>query len=454
MRIFKARHILRRLFDHEYSWQRIMLLALIVRVVLLVLFGDTPLEGDALQYHDAALQLLGGEGPDTYWPPGLPLYECLWILAFGKSVLVARISAIPWFLMLCRSFYGMAYQLHSRMAANLGLAVLAFFPAFVHQSIEPLSYLPAAALLMGLFGQLQQYLQDKKGRRITRGGILLGLLILFRPSALLYLLTLPAMIMVRRKKFMPSFIFGSIALGIVFSWVYFASDWSGHRVIVNDANSRNFYLGNNEWTPSYKTWYFGSHWTGHPDLPLGFRNEIDSLDQLPADDRGKAYSKAAWQNIKKRPLEFGWRTFSRARTLMAFDSFAGTRLLSANDKRGYIVLGLDAFFYCMVVILAMLFWFTKAQREFAGRHAALMSLFLFTYAIPYLIAFSHPSYHLPMLPILLLAAVVWLQNFFTKGVGIAFPSWRKGKGWKAWLLILLFICIQIEWLIRMTNSTF
>ena len=207
---FKARHILRRLFDHEYSWQRIMLIAVLLRVVLLFLYGDSALEGDALHYHQAALKLLGGGGPDTYWPPGLPLYECIWIWIFGKSVLVARISALPWFLMLCRSFYGMAYQLHSRMAANLGLAILAFYPAFVHQSIEPLSYLPAAALLMALFGQLQNYLQDKKGRRITRGGILLGLLILFRPSALLFLLTLPAMIMFRRKKFMPSFLEASL----------------------------------------------------------------------------------------------------------------------------------------------------------------------------------------------------------------------------------------------------
>lgn len=452
MPFFKARHILRRLFDHEYSWQRIMLVALILRIILLILIGDRPLEGDALHYHEAALKLLGGKGPDTYWPPGLPLYECIWILLFGKSVLVARISALPFFLWLCRSFYGMAYHLHSRMAANIGLAVLAFFPAFIHQSVEPLSYLPAAALLMSLFGQIQQYLMDKKGKRLRRGGILLGILILFRPSALLFLITLPVMLIARRKKFMPSFTFGIIALSVVMGWIYFASDWSGHRVIVNDANSRNFYLGNNAWTPEYKTWYFGSHWTGHPDLPAAFRKQLDSLDRLPADDRGKSYYSTAIQNIKKQPLNFTIRTLSRARTLLAFDTFAGSRLLQENDRRGYFVLGIDAFFYCAIVILALLFWYSKARSEFAGRHAALMSLFMVTYAIPYLIAFSHPSYHLPMLPILLLAGSVWLQNFLTKG--LVFPSWRSKRALIAWLMILLFIGIQIEWLIQMNSSTF
>ena len=34
--------------------------------------------------------------------------------------------------------------------------------------------------------------------------------------------------------------------------------------MVNEANSVNFFIGNNPYTPLYKTWWFGSHGEGEP----------------------------------------------------------------------------------------------------------------------------------------------------------------------------------------------
>lgn len=425
-----------------------MVAALVLRLVLLGFLADDPLVGDSLQYQQVAQNLVDDGALDTYWPPGLPLYEAAVMFLFGKSPIWLRLAMLPWFFWLCHRFYQLAYRMHSRIAANLGLVVLAFFPTLIHQSVEPLSYLPAAALLLAIFDLMQRYLDRRRRGLLMRTGILLGLLILFRPSAALFLVALPPLILLRRRKFLPGFAILFFAGLVVGGWVFWSSQVSGHWVPVNDANSRNFYLGNNAWTPEYKTWYFGSHWTGDPSLPLGFRQELDSLDRLPIDERGRAFGRMAWREIARDPAAFSWRTGSRVRTLLAFDSFAGTRLIKANPDKpiaGYLVMAADGLIYSTVFLLSVAFLFSSARRELSGRDIALATGFLLVYALPYFFSFSHPTYHLPMVPLMLLLASVWGQCYLHHDFKV--PGWRRG--WLAWLVLALLVGVQVEWVIRM-----
>ncbi|MEY3442194.1 MAG: hypothetical protein RLZZ519_475 [Bacteroidota bacterium] len=425
-----------------------MLLAVGLRLALLGFLAEDPLVGDSLQYQLVAQNLIHHGQIDTYWPPGMPLFLAGIMKVFGESTIWLRLAMLPWFLWLCQRFYGLAYRMHSRPAANLGLLLLALFPAMIHQSVEPLSYLPAAALLLAIFDLVQRYLDKRRRGQLLRMGICLGLLILFRPSAALFLLALPALILIRRKKFLPGFTLTFATLLIVGGWIFVASRDSGRFIPVNEANSRNLYLGNNAWTPEYKTWYFGSHWTGDPSLPLGFRQELDSLDRLPADVRSRAFGRMAMRDMTRNPAGFLWRTGSRIRTLLAFDSFAGTRLLkdsSISPIVGYAVLAMDGLVYVTILLMSVAFLFSVARRELPGRDIALTSGFLLTYALPYLISFSHPTYHLPMVPLMLLYASIW-GSVCLRGE-YNWSAWRRR--WHAWLVLLLLIGIQVEWAIRM-----
>ncbi len=440
----------RMLLDHEYSWLRIMLIALVLRLGLLALMANEPLISDSFFYHQAAIRWVELGQVDTYWPPGLPMYEAGTVLLLGKGEFWVRLAMLPWFFWMCRSFYNIVYRLHSRVAANIGLLVLALYPAMIHQSVEPLSYLPAAALLLALFGQMQSYVEERTRGRLWRAGILIGMLILFRPSAAIFLIALPPLILIRRRKLLPGLTLALFAALVVGPWVYMASSHTGRLIPINDANSRNFYLGNNHWTPPYKTWFYGSHWTADPKLPIGFRQELSTIEALPLGEQNGAFSRAAWRDIRARPLAFAWRTCSRVRTLMAFDSFAGSRLSwSAHPLAsiGLAVTGMDALWYGLLCIAFIAFWFSETRREMPVSTLAIISGFLLLYALPYLFSFSHPTYHLPMLPLMLIPAAIWLGQCLE--LGSVARKLRLHYGWKFWIAITIFAGIQIEWVVQM-----
>jgi 4-amino-4-deoxy-L-arabinose transferase-like glycosyltransferase len=439
----------RYLLDQEYAWLRIVLLALVLRLGMLAAVADEPLISDSLYYHQSAIAWVDHGQVDTYWPPGLPLYEAAFVWLFGKGEIWVRLAMLPWFLWMCQNFYRIAYRLHSRVAANIGLLLLALYPAMIHQSVEPLSYLPAAAILLALFGQMQAYVEERKPGRLWRAGILIGLLILFRPSAAIFLIALPPLILLRRRKFLPGFTLALFATLTVSPWLWLAHQQTGRIVPINDASSRNFYLGNNAWTPGYKTWYYGSHWTADPKLPAAFRAELQALEAMPLGVQGRAYTRAAWTDIRARPLAFGVRTLSRMRTLLAFDTFAGARLRWSGHPlagMGYATLGIEAASYMLLGIACIAFWFSETRRDLGGGSLAIITGFLLLYALPYWFSFSHPTYHLPMLPLMLLPAAVWLRQVLERGT---LPQWQRKQTVRAWLVLFVFVAIQVEWVIQM-----
>jgi 4-amino-4-deoxy-L-arabinose transferase-like glycosyltransferase len=439
-----------RFLDSESSAGRILWLAVLIRLLLLVFVARDGLEGDSLDYQRAAQSMADGRGMDTYWPPGLPLYEALVVSVFGKSAFWLRLAMVSWFIWLCHSFHDLAFRLHSRIAANLGLLFLAVYPEWIFQSVEPLSYLPAAALFMASLGFIRRHFEERRRATPWKAGITLGVLVLFRPSALLLVLAIPLLFLFRRRQILPGIMVCLVAGMVVGGWLTYAGIRSGRFIPVNDANARNLYLGNNAWTPGYKTWYYGSHWTGHPSLPIGFRRQLDSLDRLPVGLRGRAFGEMAWKEVRSAPGRFAVRSFSRIRSLMAFDTFTGTRAVKSLPPPGlggYLVLGVGAILYSSVLSAALLSLFSEVRRELSSGDIALIGCFLLAYAFPHWLSFSHPTYHLPMLPMIVLLAAVWGEIALTRRM--VFPGFPRH--WFGWLLLVLALGIQVEWLIRMLD---
>ncbi|MEM7036903.1 MAG: glycosyltransferase family 39 protein [Bacteroidota bacterium] len=442
-------YTLRQVLDRRGLMWQLRGLGLLIRLVLIAVLGDAPLVGDAADYHRMAIEFLEGEQFGTYWPPGLPLYEAAVIWMFGKSVVVARLAMLLWYVLLCRMLYGLLDRMHSRVAANLSVLILAFFPAFIFNSIEPLTQLPAATLLLAIYSLLYRYLHRRRMNYVWWMGLALGALVLVRPSAAFFLPLVPLMIFLQARKIGAAVFVAVLSVGMVSGWIWTATTSKGRLIPINEANARNFYLGNNAWTPWYKTWMYGSHWTQWPGFPEGFRAELAEIEAAPEGERTKQYWAAALGNIGAEPGMFAVRSLSRVRTFLAFDSMAGSRLLSGekpNKVLGYVVLGLDAVFYMLIGVGWLIFVFGASRYALETRYFILSFVFLFMYSLPYFTSFSHPTYHLPIIPFFLIPACALGSHMLEKGA----PR-RVFKNWRFYVAFGLFIGIQIEWVIQMMH---
>ena len=425
----------------------LMIGAFAVRVVLIVANWNTPLVSDALYYDGVGNAIAGGYDFEPYWPPGLTNYLAGWKLLFGTDQGISRLAMLPWFFFLALAIRSILRQLASNLPANLAILVLSFFPALIHHSIEPLSQLPTAALLALAFDQYLRFREHRGHTAVQFAGIFLALAVLFRPSCLLLAAIWPLWCAWRRPRFAAALL--PIAL-IIGTTVNFISQKHDRFVLLNDANARNIYLGNTPWTDWYKTWYFGSHWTLSPLNPEGLRTELSEIRDLPINKRNRAFLKATWKHTRQDPGMFFVRTTSRIRTFFAFDSFSGARLINQGKQiPGYIALFFDGllFLLTMVLTLRWLFLPPRPARPFFRRDVVMLILL---FAFPYFLSFSHPTYHLPLLPLFIAFAALAGANLWRRKHGGVPEMGDPIKGARRWKVALLILAlIQVEWIVQM-----
>ena len=398
-----------------------LLIALLARLAYAAWLGPDLLTGDAAAYAEAGAALLGDEPWPAYWPPGLPgllagvfsLTGPGWVPATG---LMLGLSA-GYLVMLDRLLQRADTPAHRR-AWILGL--MALYPALIHHGTAPLTHLPVAICLLGLYGAL--------GRRGygagLAAGIWLGLAVLIRPASVALLGG--AWLALGYRRWQQALL---VLLGLVLvtgPWEWWLTQRTGQFVWINFANSRNLYLGNHPEAPDYESWWLGSHAVCEGPGYARFCAEQDSLLALPPAQREGAYRELAWARIWNEPGRFVWRVGHRLRTFWAFDTYAGGQLVQGGRPLGWLVLAVDAACYICLGLWAL----AGLWRVGPGRAGWLVLFFL----LPYLLAFSHPTYHLPLAGLLALWAAQgqwpWPQQ----------TSFRLG--------LLVFLLFQIEWLLR------
>jgi hypothetical protein len=426
----------------------LLALGVFVRLVFVVIGAQSPLVGDSAHYVLLAKNYLSGDFTDTYWPPGISLYESAWMFLFGDGPASVRASMLPWFVWLAMTLFALVSRIHSRAAGNLSVLLLCVYPEFVHFSVEPLTQLPAAACLC--FISLQAITMFQGGRvSIWLVGFSLGFLVLLRPSFALLSLVAPLFLYIRTKKLAPSAGAVVVASTVVMAWVGFISAQNNRVVIVNESNSRNFYLGNNPWTPDYKTWYLGSHWEGEKGIDTLFRNRIRALDQLPLSQKNAVFQEEAWSHIKLEPRQFFIRTAARIRTTFVFDTFTASRLARHHDQKkwGAAVLAWGAVLFSLILWLSLSMLWGCWQHWIDPTIPSWVFWMVLAASIPYFLAFSHPTYHLPFLPLLLGLGAIPLVEFLSNGLDKSMPNGRGRL--KIIVLALVVLALQLEWMFHM-----
>jgi hypothetical protein len=433
------------------SWQMFALIigcSLLIRLFMLRMMWATPLASDSQDYREMALQLIGGVHFVPYWPPGLSLY-LVPFLAAGLGDMALRTSMLLWWILFCWGLIRLGRDLGLRdRPILLILGIFSITPALVHFSVEPMTQMPSAALLLlGVSSAIRCWKLPNWREALLLGGAT-GWLALVRPSALPLLLAFPALVYFGRRRMREPVI--AITLGgiMILAWVAKVHQLSGQWKI-NNSNGVNLYYGNNPWTPLYRTWYFGSHAKPESDeihhFP-GYEKVMSEVLDLPETEHGAAFQKLAVDYIRQRPGLFLLRTINRVRCFWGFDIFTAAHLREARPsvRRWFpVVLALDAACYLAVAGFAF-FWIAAAPAVFWRRWETwLLAGTVLFYALPYWVSMSHPTYHFPVVaPLVLLGALAY-QLVCSSGAG------SRGRGWMALVALLL---IQVEWVFYLTRA--
>ena len=149
------------------------------------------------------------------------------------------------------------------------------------------------------------------------------------------------------------------------------------------------------------------------------------------------------------------RTLSRILTFFAFDTYTGTQVIKRFGHGkiiGASVLGLDMLFYLTIISACLLFYQGCGLRESGTVMGMLIPMVILAYAFPFWLAFSHPTYHLPLLPLLAIPASAVLERLVRSASCIRGYFYRDGINYRLIIALALLLLIQLEWVLVMSAS--
>jgi len=456
-------NILRR--QSTTAW--IVILGLAVRLVYFFPIAHRPLASDAASYYRMAADLAQGRHFIPFWPPGLPLYLAMTFKVFGASESVARLAMLPIYLVLSYALYRLSLSLASEHAAgNLALLPLSFAPGMICASVEPTTELPSAMLLtLVAYGltcvKTVQSRNELKRAEVSTISLLLGIaigcLVLLRPASLILLFFAPFYLAWRTKIRLSGLVVCLIPAVMVLAWIGYVRHTTGQMVMINTANAKNLYYGNNSQTPLYRTWWQGSHHESESNLAP------EALDPLAQQTK---YSKLAREYIGQHPGLFLLRSLNRVCVFFAPDTYTGASAIEvygASKPIGMSIIALDSAIY-FIAAIGSLFYLASLpglklscaasrQHVMGDRQirACLLLGLVLLYACPYFIAFSHPRYHFPIEPLLMAASSAFTLPFIQGTPQVELGMVRKRR-FALVAAITLFLAVQVEFVVILARA--
>jgi hypothetical protein len=469
------------------DWALILGLTVLARLVMVFGFlGRMPLVKDALDYHHTALAFLNGTACQTpfYLPPGTGLILSSAYRVLGDSVLTARLLLLGAAMVTVVGVVLLTQLLFSdrRVSVWAGVIAAVYPPAIMLGGQTYSQHFASCALVwgVGLWVRGSWFRVPGSGFRVPGSwflrtilfplaiGMVWGLGCLVRPSMLsLFPVFVGAWLLVRgsgaflgwrlqssavksggclRQGTAGSMMALVVGCAVVVVPVMRLNASHGAGWVLSTNNERNFFLGNNPYTPLYKT----SHLAQRP------------LDEQPAETQAylksfyeqenprQAMMAAAVEHIKNRPGLFVLRCLNRSRAFWGFDYIASREIqqwadwggaglcaLLVFEAGGYVVLmGL-----VVLGILVCVPGLAGSNGGFQTRAPLLILAFVLFYQAPYCLAFSAGTYHFPavwlLMPFAALGVVGVLQNGIVQTVK-AMPVW-------GWIALGIFMLVQIEY---------
>lgn len=420
-------------------------------LVALVWLQGTEPYNDGADYFLEATKLHAGtrEAIPFYWPPGTSYYLAGWFAVLGSSVTVARVAVVTLSTAQVAIAAGLAYQATKQQRiAVLSAWLWAVYPPSVLLVFQPYSQHLAAFALAATAWCGIRCVQTRSLTSFLCLGLSLGVGCLARPSMMsLVLMSICGAFAVAvvspglwRKRLVTASIQSLLlcltAAAVVGpTIVYNARTGGGYSLSTN--NERNFFLGNNPYTPWYKT----SHFAQRPLDQLSPEVQSYLLSHYEMPNRRAAMKAAALQHIMERPDLAALRTVNRARAFWGFDYLASRMIqATAHPPRwvSLLVLATEAGSYCLVMMCALIA-LTRCTNQINRVALVWFLALIVAYAAPYCLAFSSGSYHFPVMGLVVPFAAIGIDS-------LRHGKWRQAiRSVRVWSVLLLFVVMQGEY---------
>jgi 4-amino-4-deoxy-L-arabinose transferase-like glycosyltransferase len=404
-------------------------------LVALGLLGRMPLVSDARDYFDLGQRLAAGDAGGAFaWPPGESLLLAAAARLFGPSVAAARLLGVAIGTATVAVVMRMAREVAGPRAARAAGWMAALYPPSVLLAGQTYSQHLAALCLaaVALFGA--RAVRSGRAAAFAATGLALGLGCLTRPSMASVAPVVAAAwalaAMRGRAVARAAVVAAAVALAcVVPACAHDARAGAGWTIATN--NERNFFLGNNPYTPDYKT----SHLAQRPleELDPAARRYLAAFYARP--DARAAMQRAALAYIAAHPARTALRTWNRAAAFWGFDYLASREIQKWRGwsaRQAAPLLALEAFGYLAVAGLALVGAFATRgpwRRWLLGLALA--------YELPYALAFSGGTYHFPVMPLLMPLAAAGLPH--------AARLLRERRGVVAFLALAAFAALQAQY---------
>lgn len=416
----------------------------------MLLLADFPVISDAGQYRLMAIDIVRGKTFIPYWPPGLPLYLAeVYKLFNNVGEPLSRAAMLPFYVVNTILLYLLVQDIVSRRTANIAALVFTLYPNYIYHSVIPLTQLPVATCFLIIVYCIHLI----TSRRLVwwlvlvlsvMVGAALGYGVLIRSSSLVIVGFIPLYLIYRRQPFYIILTPVIVAAGIIGTYQAALYDRAGEFILINTSNSYNAYVGNSETTPLYRTWLFASDKDRRsPEFAAVF----DRVNALPPADQDKAYRELLIDDVLARPDLFVIRTLNRIRAFFGFDTFTGTRLVAediATTPVALLIVGIDSLFYITISLLAISYFFLRDLLTTRSAVPVLLILGIsLLYAAPYFVAFSHATYHFPVLMLMAVFAAVTFEGLSSQEIRPQIIKRLRSR--RVIAAFVLFALIQLEW---------
>lgn len=438
------------------SWLRLLAGATIIRlVVVFILLGSMPMVSDAASYAGEGMKMAASfPGAEPYfWPPGMPWLLGLFYHLFGEAILVSRLVSLGLSVAAVAAVALVAQEVTSDVrSARAAGWIAALYPPSVMMAGQTYSQLLAMlALTLLAYWMLRAFATGRLGY-YALAGIAYGAGALARPSMLSVALPIAVVAgvallrgagrtSVRHPR---STIAGGALMLAVAALTLYPALRHNHELgagwNISTNNERNFFLGNNRFTPDYKTGHMA--WRGVNELEPAARDYILELERRP--DPRAAMADEAVTYIEEHPLNTLWRTSNRIRSFWGFD-YVMSRWIQQTYGWGNLGLGVAMLFesggYCLAMLLVIVGMLVGWRKVESPGRLFLVGVVL-AYQLPYMISFASGIYHFPAVGLLFPWGGIALVHLRERGMaGLAALMRRR---W-FWIAAGIFLLIQVEY---------
>lgn len=430
----------------------VVLLALALRGLWVLVVWPMPMVSDAASYLKEAEALLRHFPPEDplYWPPGNSLMLAIAFKLFGPSLATARLvllvlatSAVVFSMLI-------ATWLHpdNRTVIATGALAAAYLPSVLLAGQTYSQHLAGLCFVVLAYSILRA---RPSASLVFCGlsGLALGLGCLTRPSMLSLLPVTLAALFWPTSNVRATPPLSQRFRGVVFSAACAATCLTpalmhnrglGAGLVLSINNERNFFLGNNPYTPDYKTSHLGQRPLA--ELEPEVRVYLQSVYRRP--DARAAMVEEAWRYVLTHPGRTLLRTWNRALAFWGFDYLASRAIQShyRNGRVGLALLVLEAGSYVLTMSLVFLALCYRWGTMDRGTAVILLAL-VFAYEAPYTIAFSGGTYHFPVMGLLQPFAGIGLSSLPRPSCGAQAASVSCRRCF--WVALSAFVLLQIQY---------